>query len=432
MRVRILIINANEEVKVRGLDKIVINVDSERIRSYFDFKNFIEENINEEVERITDEKGFTILENTNDIWNVIKENEVTIVRIFDKKNAKRISSTQNKSDFINNEKKLDSNLQKKNYQSYSFDASNRRKKTFDSDSNRTSESSSIYFGKKNTRSKLSHKAIIQVSSDTSDNSEKSSESKKIKKYKQKKPIKNKKIQENKDSKLIKNNQFLSKKRNQNEEKDESIKVNVIKEKKIIEHKKVKERKFSKEFPELLISSAEKKFKISLPTSHLAQIPSEKIEDIDYLKNNFPSLFTPGSIIIFKIPELSDEGISQSEYKIGKILQYIEENDNSFFIELSKIEKENLSSRMNLLMFGNDSEESDSICVFLKNFICLWIFNAEAVNKENDITIIKNSVNDNIHHFIKRQLEYYFSQKNYENDSYLKQCEDENGCKFLNI
>ena len=85
------------------------------------------------------------------------------------------------------------------------------------------------------------------------------------------------------------------------------------------------------------------------------------------------------------------------------------------------------------------DDDDLMCVELKNFVELWIqkfgiedknINNNAVNSNNNTNIINNNsidIDDNLKkHFIKRQIEYYFSDNNYEKDSFLKSNEDENG------
>ena len=67
-----------------------------------------------------------------------------------------------------------------------------------------------------------------------------------------------------------------------------------------------------------------------------------------------------------------------------------------------------------------SEDENLMSVELKNFVEIWIETEDNgknyLERDNELT----------KHFIRRQIEYYFCDKNYEKDNFLKQNEDENG------
>ncbi len=64
------------------------------------------------------------------------------------------------------------------------------------------------------------------------------------------------------------------------------------------------------------------------------IPTENIEKLNFLKKEFPILFLKETKICFRIYEISEitGELSVSNYKYGKIKEFIEENKN-FLIEL---------------------------------------------------------------------------------------------------
>ena len=73
-----------------------------------------------------------------------------------------------------------------------------------------------------------------------------------------------------------------------------------------------------------------------------------------------------------------------------------------------------------------SDDENLMCIELKNFVEIWI-ETEKNGKnylEKDSELTK--------HFIRRQVEYYFCDKNYEKDNFLKKNEDENGFIPLNV
>ena len=149
------------------------------------------------------------------------------------------------------------------------------------------------------------------------------------------------------------------------------------------------------------------------------IPSDKLDDINFLKINYPKLFVQGTNIKFKIQELLKTGIGVGDYHFGIIDNFNSEN-NSFLIKNCN----SLNEKTMLFMYQCDEENLMS--VELKNFVEIWI-EAEKngknyLEKDNELT----------KHFIRRQVEFYFCDKNYEKDNFLKKNEDENGFIDINV
>ena len=159
-------------------------------------------------------------------------------------------------------------------------------------------------------------------------------------------------------------------------------------------------------------------------------------------------------------QLGDDGIEVSDYKIGKVINYSEET-NSLLIQLEDTDQVN--SKTKLMIYEDKDDESDDnvICIQLKNFIEIFYYNPNQQNNQKKIQpskisekIDKNEQAQNIEEtninnneclnnftsnndkeclaipFIQRQIEYYFSNKNYYKDSYLLESRDEDGCKFF--
>jgi hypothetical protein len=145
----------------------------------------------------------------------------------------------------------------------------------------------------------------------------------------------------------------------------------------------------------------------------AKIPSDKLDDIDYLQNNYPKLFIPESYIKFKVEELLDTGIEVGDYHYGQIDNFNLEN-KSFLIKNCI----SMNEKTKLLMYQS-TDDPEVMFIQLKDFVEIWI------ESDKDNMIIEKD-NNLINNFIKRQIEYYFSDYNYEKDSYLKSKEDENG------
>ena len=152
------------------------------------------------------------------------------------------------------------------------------------------------------------------------------------------------------------------------------------------------------------------------------IPSDKLDDIIFLQNSYPKLFTKGTNIKFKSQELLPNGIGVGDYHYGVIDDFNLEN-KSFLVKNCN----SMNEKSYLFMY---SCEDDLMCIDLKNLVEIWI---ESENKASNISENINGNNYNVDidedlkkKFIKRQIEYYFSDSNYDNDSFLKSQADENG------
>jgi hypothetical protein len=218
-----------------------------------------------------------------------------------------------------------------------------------------------------------------------------------------------------------------------------------------------------------IKQAEK-YEMSTLEKNYDLIPSDKLEDLEFLKNHYPTLFLPCTSIIFRIYELSMEtgGPAASGYKKGTVDQYIEDY-KSFIIKLQN----NFQDDPSLLeVYGNNEDEyaSNVITVNLRDFIELRLLKSELNNpvheikevkeiltiqkseekviQENSITEYEKSITSNCDSSVKiqtqtekkiesskpapkmnifskivlpsirRQVEFYFCDKNYYKDSFL--------------
>lgn len=166
-----------------------------------------------------------------------------------------------------------------------------------------------------------------------------------------------------------------------------------------------------------------------------QIPSGKLEDVRYLKDNFPDLFTIGTEIIFRVYEMTSSGAGVSKYKYGRIEEF-SESSNSFLINLTKGNDDSLHMMYDINL--------DLICVPIKDFVELRIKvdsnqenKKETHREETTADVLVSSQPSTVDKsvitpFIKKQVEFYFSDKNYYKDSFLleKAKQDGNKCKTL--
>ena len=154
------------------------------------------------------------------------------------------------------------------------------------------------------------------------------------------------------------------------------------------------------------------------------IPSDKLDDISFLQNSFPKLFIKGTNIKFKIQELLKNGIGVGNYHYGVIDNFNLEN-KSFLIKIS--ENDSIGEKTMLYMYLYDE---DFMCVEIKNFVEIWIEKDKnnVINNDEKIEANYNMEIDEelTKQFIKRQIEYYFSDNNYKKDSFLKSKEDKDG------
>ncbi len=215
------------------------------------------------------------------------------------------------------------------------------------------------------------------------------------------------------------------------------------------------------------------------------IPSQVLENLQQLKSNYSILFIPYTPIVFRVYELSFQtgGLAASKYKSGKIQEFVEET-RSFLIKL--MDDENVEGLYE--SYGLE-DHPDVICVALKDFIELWVFKSlstipvevpknqivskelnsepikiqekkaeladsiveknitqkdevklfnpayepmnedkiEKLNKPKPVNIFLRSIMPQI----KKQVEFYFSDKNYYKDSFLLEqaAQNEGNCKY---
>lgn len=98
---------------------------------------------------------------------------------------------------------------------------------------------------------------------------------------------------------------------------------------------------NKDKPNLNVIKTDKIFKESeLAEKNYELIPTEKLENLPFLKNTFPQLFIKDKNVCFRTYEISEQtgGLSLSNYKYGKMSEFIESSTN-FLIRLEKLNHE---------------------------------------------------------------------------------------------
>ena len=374
IKLNIYVLNANEQMIMIGIEKIVIAFNKNEITNYSQFIEKLNDIFSDYgiIDSIYNKEGFKICEfnhlQINNIWNYISNNDIIQVAL----NYKNEDFIINKKNEINNK----SNIKNNDYKETNSKDDNKKEKrknileeslSLEEDS----ESESNY--KNNKRKKNDNEAMLKnIKSE-----------KKLNDYYEKNLLGKKRKQKNSNAK---------KNYNKKHENNKIIKVN--------------EKNNSKN------NSNIKKLNYEL-------IPSDKLDDITFLKNAYPKLFISGTNIKFKIQELLKTGIGVGDYHFGIIDNYNEEN-NSFLIKNCN------SLNEKTLLFMYQFDEENLMSVELKNFVEIWI-EAEKDGKhyfEKDSELTK--------HFIRRQVEFYFCDKNYEKDNFLKQNEDDNGFIPINV
>ena len=144
-----------------------------------------------------------------------------------------------------------------------------------------------------------------------------------------------------------------------------------------------------------------------------RIQSNLIENVEYLKVNHPNLFVNGTVISFRKYEFIDcYQTKNNDYINGKV-EFYNENTKSFLIKLI-----------------TKCDDMEIINIPLKDFIDLFVAN-ESVQDEI-IEKDTNSLFNSKYGCLRRQVEYYFSDENYYNDSFLLENLDENNYINLNL
>ena len=374
IKLNIYVLNANEQMIMIGIEKIVIAFNKNEITNYSQFIEKLNDIFSDYgiIDSIYNKEGFKICEfnhlQINNIWNYISNNDIIQVAL----NYKNEDFIINKKNEINNK----SNIKNNDY-----------KETNSKDDNK----------------KEKRKNILDESLSLEENSESESNYKNNKKKKNDNEAMLKNIKNEKKLNDYYEKNLLGKKRKQ---KNSNAKKNYNKKHENNKIIKVNEKNNSKN------NSNIKKLNYEL-------IPSDKLDDITFLKNAYPKLFISGTNIKFKIQELLKTGIGVGDYHFGIIDNYNEEN-NSFLIKNCN------SLNEKTLLFMYQFDEENLMSVELKNFVEIWI-EAEKDGKhyfEKDSELTK--------HFIRRQVEFYFCDKNYEKDNFLKQNEDDNGFIPINV
>ena len=374
IKLNIYVLNANEQMIMIGIEKIVIAFNKNEITNYSQFIEKLNDIFSDYgiIDSIYNKEGFKICEfnhlQINNIWNYISNNDIIQVAL----NYKNEDFIINKKNEINNK----SNIKNNDY-----------KETNSKDDNK----------------KEKRKNILEESLSLEEDSESESNYKNNKKKKNDNEAMLKNIKNEKKLNDYYEKNLLGKKRKQ---KNSNAKKNYNKKHENNKIIKVNEKNNSKN------NSNIKKLNYEL-------IPSDKLDDITFLKNAYPKLFISGTNIKFKIQELLKTGIGVGDYHFGIIDNYNEEN-NSFLIKNCN------SLNEKTLLFMYQFDEENLMSVELKNFVEIWI-EAEKDGKhyfEKDSELTK--------HFIRRQVEFYFCDKNYEKDNFLKQNEDDNGFIPINV
>ena len=485
VKLKIFIINGNSELLMMGFDKLIIVFNKFEIKNYSQFVEKLNE-IYEDfgvVDKITDKDGFRIVENNkiyiNNIWAYFANNDIIYVSLIDKKNKistlnlKSNINVKSRNSYEKNyrmQEQIKNNSNENNNKNLSFSSSSSlvtpslnitSKKRKDSkvlvNEDSSSLSSSSLPNKNNHKRKImasysklyKNKKIrtIDISLSSSSSSPSSSHSSSsrsrsfsLSPYSSSSPSsslpvnysnsKNKKLNDtivkkenekntkNKNKILPKNSFKKRKKKNNNQNRNflgykRKLKNNNMNNFSSFNNKK---RFISEEN-----NNKNKKIEINNQKLQYELIPSDKLDDITFLQNSYPKLFTPGINIKFRIQELLEKGIGVGDYHYGIVDNFNSEN-KSFLIK--NLDKMNEKTMMFLYQY-----EDDLMFVELKNFVELWIEKDKSDSKEEEMSNSNINIDideDLTKHFIKRQIEFYFSDNNYEKDSFLKSKEDENG------
>ena len=488
VRLKIYVINGNSELVLNGMDKLIIVFNKMEITNYSQFVEKLNEIYSDYglVDKITDKEGFKIMEFNNlpinNIWNYLSNDDIIHISLID--NINEIIA-KNKDNNINIDKVkniyVNSNLDNRKSSSYNINYSNPKKiqeksnnyslynkKNYISNQiNKKNESSSISSSsgilkkKNNTQKNLSSSSSSSsLSSPKKSNKKSLSSSSSLSSSNSK--IKNNKTNKNRQKIKSSSSSFISisdsKYNNKNNKKSFENKKNFNdskisnKNSKIEENdiqllgKKTKKANFSgnnssfKNKKKFYDKDNNKNYRNNFKKTryilnkkvnnnninddknkniNYELIPSDKLDDITFLQNSYPKLFIQGTKIKFKIQELLQNGIGIGNYHYGIIENYNSES-KSFLVKNCN----SLNEKTMLFMYQYDE---DLMCVELKNFVEIWIENENNNNKvENKENYNVDITEDLKKHLIKRQIEYYFSDDNYEKDTFLKSKEDENG------
>ncbi len=142
-------------------------------------------------------------------------------------------------------------------------------------------------------------------------------------------------------------------------------------------------------------------------SSFTKIPSHMLEDLEYLKENYPNLLESDSIIYFWRYEFLDINKNKENcFRFGKVIHF-NFNSKSFLVELIPVKP-----------YENDSE---IVNIPLKDFIELY------VKRQDESESDEKTETDSKFGCLRRQIEYYFSDENFYKDSFLLSNLNEEDC-----
>lgn len=411
-KLNIYIINANPDIIMIGIERIVVAFNKNEITNYSQFIEKLNDIFKDYgiVESIYNKEGFKIVEFNNlhidNIWNYITNNDTIQVKLNyqkeePKENYKLINNFKLKSytnfnnhDFIKDNSKENSSQNKTSIQEKNKKNKNEIKKN----TIKTSLDNNYPLNEDNESSDESNSDGYKYNKISKKEYNNPSDKKFVKK-----DINNEKMYNDFSNNDTMNKNLLGKKR---KAKNHDMKNNTNQNFKNNKINKIKENSNSKNNENI------KKLNYEL-------IPSDKLDDISFLQTNYPKLFLQGTNVKFKIQELLKTGIGVGDFHFGVIDNYNPEN-NSFLIKNCN----SLNEKTMLFMYQFDQD--DLMSVELKNFVEIWIESEkngkDYLEKDPELT----------RHFIRRQVEFYFCDKNYEKDNFLKKNEDDNGFIPLNI
>ena len=397
-KLNIYVINANTEMIMIGIEKIVVVFNKNEITNYSQFIEKLNEIFSDYgiVDSIYNKEGFKICEfnnlKINNIWNYIANNDTIQVSLnylkdIEKNNNDKISKK------VNNNLNLEENKQNKHKnENNNLNYNHSDEKYCDKDIKKENVLNSSYSLEENIET-------------CSQNNNSFKNKKNGKNINEKNILKNNIKSEKKLNDLYnyETKNLLGKKRKEKNKNTQNNIKETTKNNKIIKIKENNNSENNKKIAEL----------------NYELIPSDKIDDINFLQINYPKLFVQGTNIKFKIQELLKTGIGVGDYHFG-IIDNFNSDNNSFLIKNCN------SLNEKTLLFMYQCDEENLMIVELKNFVEIWIEAEKSgknyLEKDNELT----------KHFIRRQVEFYFCDKNYEKDNFLKKNEDENGFIPINV
>lgn len=168
--------------------------------------------------------------------------------------------------------------------------------------------------------------------------------------------------------------------------------------------------------------------------HFKEVESYKIEDIVFLKLNYPNLFVKGTKIAFRIFEASLNYPKKSELIYGVISEFNEATKcflvHSVFVETIE---NNIKFLKYLHEYYNTGAESTPqlINIPLKDIIELQIDSSKYLEKPNSKIILNDSLSSTEQTFL-REIEFHFGEPYFSQNKFLHEKQDIEGCKQKSI